>query len=53
VEIFLPYSSKQEALAEQICLELEQSGHSVFFDKKSLRAGSDFRKKIRNEAQTK
>jgi len=49
MKIFLSYSSKQQALAEQIYLELEQSGHSVFFDKESLRAGGDFRKKIRKE----
>lgn len=49
MKIFLSYSSRQQALAEQICLELGQSGHKVFFDKKSLRAGGDFRKRIRNE----
>ncbi|NIS70313.1 MAG: TIR domain-containing protein [Proteobacteria bacterium] len=49
MKIFLSYSSKQQALAEQICLALEQSGHHVFFDKKSLRAGGNFRKKIRDE----
>lgn len=49
MKIFLSYSSRQQTLAEEICLELEHSGHSVFFDKKSLRAGSDFRKKIRKE----
>jgi len=49
MKIFLSYSSKQQALAEQICLELEQSGHRVFFDKKSLRAGGNFRKRIRKE----
>lgn len=49
MKIFLSYSSKQQALAEQICLALEQSGHHVFFDKKSLRAGGNFRKRIREE----
>jgi hypothetical protein len=49
MKIFLSYSSNQRALAEQIYLELEHSGHSVFFDKKSLRAGGNFRKKIRKE----
>ncbi|MDH3469239.1 MAG: toll/interleukin-1 receptor domain-containing protein [Gammaproteobacteria bacterium] len=49
MKVFLSYSSKQRALAEQICLELEHSDHSVFFDKKSLRAGGNFRKNIRKE----
>jgi len=49
MKIFLSYSSKQQALAEQLYLELAHSGHSVFFDKKSLRAGGDFRKRIRSE----
>lgn len=50
MKIFLSYSSKQQDLAEQICLELEQHGrHHVFFDKKSLKAGDDFRRRIRNE----
>jgi hypothetical protein len=49
MRIFLSYSSKQRDLAEQIYLELKHSGHSVFFDKESLRAGSNFRKRIRRE----
>jgi hypothetical protein len=49
MKIFLSYSSKQQALAEEICLGIEQSGHSVFYDKKSLRAGRNFRRKIREE----
>ncbi|MFC1569794.1 toll/interleukin-1 receptor domain-containing protein [bacterium] len=49
MKIFLSYSSKQQALAEQIYLELEHSGHHVFFDKKSLQASGNFRKRIRKE----
>lgn len=49
MKIFLSYSSKQQALAERIYFALKQPRHSVFFNKKSLKAGGDFRRMIRKE----
>ena len=45
--IFLSYSSKDSAIAEDIAQALKVEGHKVFFDKSSLEAGDGFGEQIR------
>ncbi len=47
MKIFLSYSSKDRALAEQIHLALRAQGHNVFFDRSDLPAGEEYDVRIR------
>ena len=49
LNVFLSYASEQRAVAEEIAHALKNAGHGVFFDKDSLKPGSDYNHRIRNE----
>ena len=49
MKIFLSYSSKDRPVATRVQLALTGSRHQVFFDKESLRAGTEFHGRIRAE----
>lgn len=49
MKIFLSYSSRDRALAEEVHLALLEHGHDVFFDRADLPAGDSFHDRIREE----
>jgi TIR domain len=49
MRIFLSYASEDVGIAERIAAALKVSGHSVFFDKLSLRSGYEYDTAIRAE----
>ena len=49
--IFLSYSSRDRALAEEIAQSLLLDGHTVFFDARSLNASEDYSARIRESVQ--
>jgi len=51
VHIFLSYPSKHQDVAEQLSLSLASEGHTVFYDRKSLAAGQEFDRQIREEIE--
>jgi hypothetical protein len=47
MRIFVSYARAQEALAEELAMQLRQEGHEVFFDRFDLKAGEGFHESIR------
>jgi len=51
MQIFVSYSSKDRARAEEIALALEGVGHDVFFDRTDLEGGDDYHAVIRDRVR--
>jgi hypothetical protein len=49
LHVFLSYSSRDRARAEEISLALASAGNDVFFDRDDLRGGDDYNARIREQ----
>jgi hypothetical protein len=51
VQLFLSFASPERKLATDLAVHLCAVGHQVFFDEHSLRAGRDYKARIRTEVE--